>query len=404
MRHGKVGYLPILLLALLPSSCETSGGAGAWTVTVDTLPSGAAHVVNIPPGHDAGPTWIIEEELRIGSLEDEGPVSFAEIKGLVVTEAGHIAILDSQSQEVRVFGDTGEHLVTFGGKGGGPGEFETAWGLMRAPDGKLWVPDHRNARMSVLDLEGGFEESFPLHVLSRSFVWRGAMTVDGHILKPSITLGSPRRDVLRVYDQEMTLLDSLPMPERPPYDPKDPPGAFYWEAPGGSAMGYMGVPYYPQRQNLLDPRGGIWSREAGDYSYRIKHWEPAGDTALVLETQRFPVPISPAERDSVIEGVRLQLQERGDARQDWSKVPETRAAVTSMFLTEEGRLWVQTASPDTLNSYDIYERSGSYVGTVISSLSPIQWIPPIVRGDLFWAVVVDEFDVPYVVRARIIPA
>ena len=169
-------------------------------------------------------------------------------------------------------------------------------------------------------------------------------------------------------------------------------------------MGYMGVPYYPQRQDLLDPRGGIWSREAGDYSYRIKHWEPAGDTALVMETLRVPVPISPAERDSVIEGVRLQLQERGDARQDWSKVPETRAAVTYMFLTEEGRLWVQTASPDTLNSYDVYERSGTYVGTVQSRLTPVQWIPPIVRGGLFWAVVVDEFDVPYVVRARIIPA
>ena len=95
-------------------------------------------------------------------------------------------------------------------------------------------------------------------------------------------------------------------------------------------MGYKGVPFYPQRQDLLDPRGGIWSREAGDYSYRIKHWEPAGDTALVLETQRLPVPISPAERDSVIEGVRLQLQERGDARQDWSKVPETRAHRTSV--------------------------------------------------------------------------
>lgn len=31
------------------------------------------------------------------------------------------------------------------------------------------------------------------------------------------------------------------------------------------------------------------------------------------------------------------------------------------------------------------------------------WIPPTLRGDLLWAVVLDGLDVQYVVRARLVP-
>lgn len=404
MRHVRLSTVLALPLFFLSLACESPGTGTAWTITADTLPSGTIHVVNAPPQREPGPTWVLEEELRIGSLDEEGPASFTEIKGLVITRAGNIVVLDTQTQEIRVFRSSGEHLATFGGNGAGPGELEAAWGLMLSPEGKLWVPDHRNARISVFDPETGFEEAFPLQVFRRGYVWSGAMSHDGQILKPSITLGPPRRVVLRVYDERMTLLDSLPLPEPPPYDRKDPPGSFYWEAPNGTAMGYVAVPYYPQGEELVDPREGIWSTEPGDLRYRIKHWEPGGDTLLVLEALRPPVPIPQAERDSVINGVREGLQRLGGPRQDWSKVPEVRAAVTSIFLADEGQLWVETGSPDPIHAYDVFERSGVYVGTVETSLNILRWLPPVVRGSTFWAVVTDEFDVPYVVRAKIVEA
>ena len=47
---------------------------------------------------------------------------------------------------------------------------------------------------------------------------------------------------------------------------------------------------------------------------------------------------------------------------------------------------------------------GSYLGTVTAgSLNVYRWLPPVVVGDTFLAVVSDELDVPYVVRARIVP-
>lgn len=207
------------------------------------------------------------------------------------------------------------------------------------------------------------------------------MGADGRVFEPSITLAEPRRNILRIYDREMALVDSLPVPDLPPFNPKDPPGAFYWEVPGGRAMGYITVPFYPQGEQLIDPSGAVWSTERGDASYRIKRWAPGGDTALVVETRRALVAVTAAERDAAIASVRETLRKYGIGDQEWSKIPRAKPAVTSIFLADEGRLWVEAPSPDSLRRYDVYERDGRYAGTAVAPLHVYRRVRPIVRGD-----------------------
>jgi hypothetical protein len=391
------------LVALSTSSCGESAPDLGWTTLVDTLANGARHVVHVPPP-SGGVAGTLQEELRIGSVDAAGPAAFGQIKGLQVLADGRIAVLDAMAKEIRIFDSSGQHLATFGGDGEGPGEFREPFGLMQDDNGRLWVPDHRVGRMSVVDAESGFLESFRYIVLAYGFVWDGSMTLDGHILKPSITLDPPRKNVLRVYDRAMTPTDSLPLPDTPPYDRTNPPGAFYWEAPGGGGYGYVGIPGYPFGVQLLDPRGGVWSTERGDYGYRVKYWHPGGDTLLVVESQRPPVAIPSSERDSLVAALRERLRQRGAADQDWSKVPQVRPAVMSMFLSDEGDLWVETPTASQTTFYDHYDRSGGYLGSVESRLKRVSGLRPIVRGDQLWAVVADDLDVQYVVRARVMPA
>ncbi len=402
----RAGRAPLAAaLAALATGCGGEADAPDWTVRVDTLPSGAVHVLNVPPEEGVRPTWVLEEELRIGAVDGAGPGTFAEVKGLAVLADGRIAVLDAQARELRIFGPDGAHLATHGRKGAGPGELEEGFGLMLGPDGDLWVPDHRNLRMSVYDPDDGFQRSYRWEQMSYGYVWRGVMTDDGRILRPSILLDdSGRRNVIRVYDREMNLVDTLPLPPSPDWDPKDPPGAFYWEAAGGLPRGYIPVPFYPGGHALLDPRGEIWSAEGGDPSYRIKRWTPGGDTTLVVETRRDLVPVTATERDSAIDAIRRRLEERGAADADWSKIPETKPPVLSMFVAEDGRLWVRTPSGGERRMYDIYERNGRRAGTAVTSLDIVDPVRPIVRRDRVWAVVTDELDVPYVVRARLVPA
>jgi hypothetical protein len=394
---SKLFYCCTLLLAV---ACDRPSADRRWTVEVDTLPNGAVHVVNHPNATASDSSWTLQEELRIGAVDEDGPLSFGQIKGIAVAQDGRIAVLDAHAQEIRVFDAAGKHLITHGRQGGGPGEFAGAWGLMHGPDGNLWVPDFTNARMSVVDFAKGFVSSFPMQVRRWGWVWDGAMTQDGRILQPSTTTTVRPKNILLIYDAGMTVVDSLPMPGPEPVDAQDSPWAFHIKGKGNSDT-FIGIPFQPAPQQWIDADGSVWS-SAGDGSYRVTHWKPGGDTTLVIETIRPQVPVSAAERDSVIGDLRERFREYGAPDADWSRIPNTKPAIIRMFSGNDGRLWVQTASADSLRRFDVYDRTGRITSTAKTRLRLNRWVTPVVRGDSLWAVAVDEMDVQYVVRARIV--
>ena len=381
--------------------CGDAGPGSDWTTLRDTLPSGTVRVTNIPAA-DVSPTWTLVEELRVGSMDGTGPEAFAYLKGLVALEGGGFAVLDSRARELRVFGPDGVHIATHGRKGQGPGEFVDANGLMLGPRGRLWVPDARNGRMSVFDPEDGFIESFPWADGNFNATWNGAMVDAGHIYRP---WGTGNRRRLRIFDLTMTQVDSLPLPGTGPedeeFDPASQPGAFHQEL-GGGYMAYS-IPFYASGVRHIDRRGVFWSSRDGDPAYRFQRWRPGGDTTLLVETRRPPVAVPTVERDSVIEMMRQMTSDMGVGEWDWSRVPTVRPAVEDIFESDEGDLWVRTPAADGGVLFDVHSRDGALLGT--ASLGPglnlFDRISPVVRGELVWLVVTDEFDVHHVVRARV---
>ncbi|MCE2455846.1 MAG: hypothetical protein J4G12_08560 [Gemmatimonadetes bacterium] len=385
------------------TGCEDTGSRSGWTTMRDTLPSGTVHVTNIPAAN-VFPAWTLVEELRVGSREGTGPDAFARLKGLVALDGGGFAILDSQIQELRVFGPDGAHIATHGGKGQGPGEFVDANGLMLDSSGRLWVPDARNGRMSVFDPEDGFVESFPFADGNFNATWNGAIADGSRIYRPWRT---GNRRLLRIFDLTMTQVDSIPLPSDSPedeeFDPANQPGAFYQEL-GGGYMAYS-IPFYANQVRYIGRRGDFWSNRDGDPAYRFQRWLPGGDTTLLVETRRPPIAVPTVERDSVIDMMREMTSSMGAGEWDWSRVPTVKPAVEDIFESDEGNLWVRTPAADGGVLFDVYSRDGTYLGT--ASLGPdlnlFDRVAPVVRGELAWLVVTDEFDVNYVVRARITP-
>lgn len=388
---------PLLLCVL--AACSPASTPDAWTTSTDTLENGRVRVVHQPAGEHA-PEWRLVETLRVGALDGDDATSFSALKGLVVLSDGRFVVLDDASQELRMFDPDGVFLRTLGRKGQGPAEFEAAYGLMLDGADRIWVPDYRNRRFSVWDADDGLLWTAPIPVLTRGWVYQGAMLSTGEVWKPSITLGPPRENVMRVFGPDGQATDSLPMPADPDIDFENPAGSFVWRSSDGRSNAYFSVPFFPGGNTLIDPAGFVWSTEYGDPSYRIARWAPGGDTTLLLEAGREPPVISLAARDSAIEEIRERMRGYDGASQDWSKVPTVEPAIAGLHTSEDGQLWVRARTPDG-EVFDVYERSGSYVRSVANPLTLYQWVPPVIRGEDVWAVVTDEFDVHYVVRARI---
>ncbi|MGH7657404.1 MAG: 6-bladed beta-propeller, partial [Gemmatimonadales bacterium] len=97
--------------------------------------------------------WTLEQDLFIGG-GNEGPESFADIRGLAVDDWGRMYVLDQQMKVVRLFDSSGVFIRKMGREGEGPGEFVYPNGLMLADSGRIWVYDPRANRVTVLDSTG----------------------------------------------------------------------------------------------------------------------------------------------------------------------------------------------------------------------------------------------------------
>ena len=83
-------------------------------------------------------------------------------------------------------------------------------------------------------------------------------------------------------------------------------------------------------------------------------------------------------------------------------VPLVRPIVIGLTIDDQGRLWVRlTPTVKGHTRYDVYNAKGAEIGTVDLPVALNQGPNVLIRGDKLYGVVLDEDDVPSVVRYRI---
>jgi len=101
-----------------------------------------------------------ELELREWGQPPQFP--FYRISSFVADEEGNIFIALWSEGTIVKFDSSGRYLCSFGRKGRGPGELLTPGGMNLAPDGKLWVLDAGNSRLTAFTRDGVYLRSIPL--------------------------------------------------------------------------------------------------------------------------------------------------------------------------------------------------------------------------------------------------
>jgi len=379
--------LVVLLLSAATGGCERGERAPTPGVSIDTLASGGVVVHNSGPGMwDEGGAWHVEEMLRIGELDGDGPTVIGGIRAIEVDAEGNILVFDHLANELRIFSAEGLHQRTIGRAGEGPGEFQSVLAVSQSPDGLTWVVDGRNARYTVIDPAG--ELSYVPRASSVSRSWVGGFDREGRFHEWAVEAEDQGLvDVmLRIdADGEVTERFRLPRIEVPAPE----------VAPGMS----MSLPFAPSVIRAWDPDGGIW--QALSSEYRITNVRLGGDTAMVIVRDVPPIPFSAAQEDSlasVIQGVESQFGVNVAAEMR----PRAISPIRWIAVDDEDRVWVCSMGLEPCGELDVFDRSGRFLGT-LQLPEPVADAPrPVIREGKIYASVEGELGSPQVWVGRIV--
>jgi hypothetical protein len=343
------------------------------------------------PGADSRlPEWHVVEELRLGG-EDEGPLSFSDLRSFAVGEDGTLYVLEARENEVRVFDGSGAFLRTIGRRGQGPGEFERANGVALTPDGHLWVYAPGARRLAQFTTTGEFVRNYIPPVNSWGWIWTGGISPDWRLYDHQI-LRADTGDVRAIVatDLRTERADTLAIPSCPATSHG------YYSFPRGS----MGIPFGTGRLHALDAaRAVVWcvdTREIRVHEYPIGATDPTRTLVAIVP----PEPVTAAERDSAIASVERFKEQVGDAPTDYSLIPPVKAVVEGVSMDDRSRVWVRARTAEGFRLIG-FNTDGQPFASVTLPEAPLRWAPVIVRGDLIYAVVTDADDLPYLVRYRI---
>lgn len=344
--------------------------------------------------------WRLEEEVRIGSL-DEGPASFSRVHDIGVTPNGNIFVLDAATQQLQLFDASGRFLRTVARKGAGPGEIRRANGLVVMPNGLVWVNDPANGRFTVFSADGKFERQHRVSITGFAYRWDAWVDPTG-LVHDRIWLEGPggvSRQAHRRIAPDGSVRDTVPETSCPSASRPPPP---IYRVSNGQGEIVLQVPFLPTRLRAIDPRGHAWCAMSDRYEItRVR--SPDGTPVAVARGSASALRVSRAERDSVVEALRSMLAPFGGiGRVDLSLIPSVKPVIVALDVDDRGRLWVRRESADPVRTeFDVFDANGRAVASVSAPFR----IPPDgrvqVKGDVMYAVAVDGDDVPYVIRSRV---
>lgn len=399
-------YMVLLVACLWVSACGWGRDSSSQDfLSIDTLPSGAVRLHYENPAESSIP--LVDMDLSVGSVESDSNFIFGNVRGLDVGRDGSIYVLDYQASEVRAFDGHGNFLRKVATRGQGPGEITEANGMVMVGDSVIWLQDHSQMMMIGVSTEGEELGRFPMHVRRYGYIWDGTVDNRGRVWKntshsdeepeypPREGLHENRyREYWISFDPTTEVKDSIYTGD------VSSRSMVFRNNRGGNS--YVGVPHEPRPRTVVDPDGGLW--RASGAAYSIVRFDEHGDTVLVIQAEAQGPAVTADDRTEYVEDlVERNRATRRVAEDIAALMPDNKPAIVRLVVDDVGHLWVERTAPEGARpQLDAYDRDGRYLGSVELMFSPYRYAPFCIRQGRVYAVVLDEMDVPFVVRSRAI--
>lgn len=137
--------------------------------------------------------WVIDSAstTAIGDVARGPAHELFRVVGVARLSDGRVAVLNAGSNDLRFFDQRGEHLLTVGRKGDGPGEFQSAAALVHLANDSLAVWDRSQQRVTVFSPAGDYIRTVRLDVGGNTTEVLGAFA-DGSVGIAMLRLQVPR--------------------------------------------------------------------------------------------------------------------------------------------------------------------------------------------------------------------
>ncbi len=388
-----------------PSFLGSGVGAFLGQLMIIPLVAGAAQ-------QPVGTSSLVRELQISGETEDLSIVS-----ALAVNRRGTIAIGQNRDGRVVFYSAEGKRIGEFGRPGEGPGEFRLMSELGWRGD-SLWVTDEMLPRVTIVGPDRRLVRTQPFprsssvppfdQVSGLTFL---ALAEDGGLLlsgrpKADPALGGPTRQPAARRVQEFFRRDAAGetgrrLARRPPTACVAP-----LQVPGGEAL--AGIPFCQSPLSGVAPDGSrvallsVENPFAEFRTVRLTVVAARGDTVLSRDVAVSPIPITAQEVMAELvnpPGQRAMLTtEQKQHAVRAVGIPRQRPAATSLLVSNDGTVWLETPTRAATHTWVQLSPSGSPRRRVELPASSELLVA---EGELLWARETSSDGLHNVVRYRI---
>jgi hypothetical protein len=407
-------------LLFAATACGGSDGAPAegetLTVAVDTL--GDTIVVRTAGDVPLSDELQLTEQWRVGDPNGDETTSFGRVHSLAVTENDELYVFEASVPQLRHYAADGALIGVLGGKGSGPGEYTRSNGLAVLTDGRVVLWDSGNSRLNLYGNDDSYLTQWmpPVQGLSTGTNVVQALADGGIALRAFLRDTTLTREAIgRVawyrFDADGNARDTIRTP-----DFEDAPENLFAQQGGGVST--RPVPFIAAGEAALDRYGALVVSPGAPFVVRFMK----GTQHMRVEREVRAPDLSDSEREQTRAQVTWEMA-RTEPGWTWNgpDIPSTKAPVRSLATTLDDQLLVSVSTESepyapepprvvegeeprptvafrSATAYELFAPDGTFRGRF---RLPYGARLHALRGTDAWGTVVDELDVPYLVRWRL---
>jgi hypothetical protein len=360
----------LTLIALLVAACSgPDEPAGPTFTTRDS----AGIIIAENQGEispDVG-GWSVSPEpiLQIGAMDGDEAYLFSRISGAAKLSDGRIAVADNRAWNLRIFSATGEHLHTFGGRGEGPGEFNSPRLLGTLTGDTLVVVDSRLRRINLFHPEEGFIRSATASTEIPSILLTEGMFSSGSVMIQRMVFGEDRSGG---YARQATHYRTVALDGTMERDWGEFAGEeliLASQTEGQATMSLMGNA--PFGKSPAVAIGGQHFFYGSQDSYEIQLRSQTGVLERIIRLAKEPAPVTGDQLTALLEEELQDLEDNDLARQyrrfyEDAPIPDFHPAYGSIYSDMLGYLWVEETrvSEDQPRLFSVFDPEGRLSGSL----------------------------------------